>query len=98
MSSTLLLTAAAADRVELAGCDLADVCRVISDVRNRRAYPQSRRFAVANAKSTMANNKAISAVVVIVMAADDSIDLIKVGKRGGVKRIVRLLDRHHKPV
>lgn len=95
---TVLMTAAAAARVEKAGCDLADVCRVISAFKRRERCPIRKREAIIDGKRTMRANKAISAMIYTVMCGDDSLELIKVGKRGGVTRITRLLDRNGKPV
>lgn len=106
----LLLTASAASRIEKSGNALADICGMLSADRRARgvglvsvvAMPGEtlpcKREAIANARRTIASNSAIRAVDVLVRCGDDSVDLIRVGKRGGWKRITRVWDTEGLPV
>jgi hypothetical protein len=93
----LLMTAKTAARVEAAGNDLGDVCALLSaHRRGQRLTP--RREALARARHTIASNPAIAGLQLLVWNGDDSIELVKVGPRGGVKRIARIWDRFGNPV
>lgn len=105
---SLLLSAAAASRIEASGNDLADVCAMLS--ADRRYYGKGlagdprqgaslpcRREAIAAARRTVAANVAVRSVDVVVRNGDDSVDLIRVGKRGGWKRITRIWDKDGAP-
>lgn len=100
----LLLTAAAASRVERSGNDLAEICAMLSaDRRWRERSPHGgeslpgKREALIGARSSMAANPAIRAIDVLVRNGDDSVDLLRAGPRGGWRRITRIWDRHGIP-
>lgn len=105
----LLLTAAAASRIEKSGNDLADICRMLSsDRRFRNGSPAGADFlpaeplpkkclALPQAKYLLARNKAIRSMDILVRSGDDSVDLLRVGKRGGWKRITRIWGKDGQP-
>jgi len=93
----LLMTKGAVSRVENSGNDLATVAEVVSaHRRGNHAMPfgEARRYA----QGLMKGQPAMRSVDIVTMKADDSVDLIRFGPRGGWRRITRLLDREGQPV
>lgn len=93
-----LMTAAAAARVEKAGGDIAHIARLLADHMDRKSQIPTLRESFASAMRTIRGNKAIRSVCVVVMKADDSVEMIRIGQHGGIKRITRLLDPNGRPV
>jgi hypothetical protein len=93
-----LLSAKAAAKVETSGNDLADVCVLLMRHRNRVQRLPGFREARWAAQDAMKGNKAISAICALVMRADDSVELVKFGPRGGTKVLARIWDRYGEAV
>jgi hypothetical protein len=109
----LLLTAAAAARIEKSGNDLADICGMLSADRRYRGLgcmgiPEAlrsgellpfKREALIAARRTVAANKAVRSVDVLCRRGDtDEVELLRVGARGGWTRITRIWDEDGLPV
>jgi hypothetical protein len=88
----LLLSASAASRIENSGNDLADICRMLSADRRNPCLP-GKREAISSVRQMLAANSAMRAVDVLVRCGDDSVELLRVGKRGGFKLITRVWDK-----
>ena len=93
-----LMTAEAAQRVERSGGDLAHVCEILSLHIKRERYATPKRESIRLAVRAMRENDAIRSINSVVMNPDDSVDLIQIGPRGGIKRITRLLNAQARPV
>lgn len=107
---SVLLSAAAAARVEKSGNDLGDVCAMLSadrryrgkglpgDTRPGQLLP-FKREALTAARRLLAKDKAVRAVYVLIRRSDDgSVELLRVGKLGAWKRVTRIWDRNGEPV
>lgn len=100
-----LLTAAVASRIEKSGNDLAEICQMLSaDRRYRDRSPfggtllSFKREALIAARKTMEANTAIRTIDVLVRNfSDSSVDLLRVGRRGGWKRITRVWNKDGAP-
>lgn len=106
-----LLSAAAAARIEKSGNDLADICGMLSADRRYRGVGvvshavlpgkllPFKGEALIAARRTIYGNKAVRAVCILVRRADDcSVELLRVGARGGWTRITRVWDGEGLPV
>ena len=106
----LLLTAAAASRIEKSGNDLADICSLLSsdlryrgkgldgDTRPGKLLP-FKAEGLIKARRAIAENTAIRSIDILVRKADDcSVELLRVGKRGGWKRITRVWNKAENPI
>ncbi len=89
---SLLVSASAAAKIEAAcGVDtLTEVARQISRARRGEGQIADFRAAIAGARRTIAGNKSARAVYVLTMRGDDSIWFVRVGARGGWKKIADL--------
>ena len=107
---SVLLTAAAAARVEKSGNDLGEICAMLSADRRYRGkgLPGDTRPgeilpfkgpALVAARRTIAADKAVRAVCILVRRADDSsVELLRVGRRGGWTRVTRIWNGEGEPV
>lgn len=86
MNPTLLMTAKTAAKVEAEGNDLGDVCQLLSRHRRGERLPRKYEF-IAKARHAMRENRSIRAIQGVVWCGDDSVELLKAGCRGGLKRI-----------
>ena len=82
-----VMTSKQARRVMKAGLNLGDVCNRINRHNNARdaddmlpTFPEARHWAKRAGKAT----------VELLMAADDSLELVRFGPRGGFKRLTKL--------
>jgi hypothetical protein len=89
---SLLVSSSAAAKIESAcGVDtLTEVALQISRARRGLDQIADFRSAIAGARRTLAGNKAVRAVYVLTMRGDDSIWFVRVGARGGWKKIADL--------
>lgn len=94
----MLMTPRTAEKVEKAGNDLRDVCQMISDHVHRRQRLIPKNIAIIDAKRMMKRDPHIRSVQCLVWNADDSVDLIKIGNRGGVTKVTSILDKKGNPV
>jgi hypothetical protein len=97
-ASFTLMTQKTIAKLELAGVDAIEVAAVVQQHRMAQRnqggrYVQPKREAIRAAVKHMSGCKAMTAVVSVVMNPDDSVDCIKIGKRGGVTLLANLLDR-----
>lgn len=92
----LLMTAKTAAKVEAAGNDLGTVCLILSRHRRGEYAPRKREF-IIRARASMRENRAIRSIQGVVWCGDDSVELLKVGCRGGLKR-TPIWDREGVPV
>ena len=65
--------------------DVAHLAEIASPA-NRAKLPTFR-DAVASARQHMANDRAAKAINVICICADDTLQLVRVGPKGGIKRL-----------
>lgn len=89
-----LISAETVAKIEKSGNDLAHIAQVLSAYRNFGKVPMTFQEARAEAKAMCQRNKAVRGVDFITLRADDSIELLRFGPRGGCKRIARLFDKH----
>ena len=94
--SQILISASAAAKIEKSGNDLAHIAQVLSAYRSGRHFPMTLQEARAEARNMFQRNKAIRAVDFVMMRADDSVELVRFGPRGGHKRIAKLFNKHGK--
>lgn len=106
----LLLTAAAASRIEKSGNDLGEICAMLSsDLRYRgKGLEGDTRAgellpfkgpALIGARRAIAADPAIRSIHILVRRADDSsVELLRVGRRGGWKRITRVWNSEGAPI
>ena len=104
----LLLTAAAASRIEKSGNDLGEICLTLS--RHRRLTSGSKLLngseryiapkgeALSRARRWIADAEGVRSVDILVWCADGSVDLLRVGRKGGWKRITRVWNAKGLPV
>ena len=92
-----LLTAAAASRIEKSGNDLGEICRTLSSERRTPTLP-GKREAICGVRRMLAQNSAMRSADALVRCCDDSIELIRIGKRGGLKVIARVWNKEGLPV
>lgn len=106
----LLLSAAAASRIEKSGNDLADICGMLSADRRARGVGlvgaevlpgellPFKGPALISARRTIAENKAIRAIHILVRRADtDEVELLRVGRKGGWTRVTRVWNKDGQP-
>jgi hypothetical protein len=103
----LLLTAAAASRIEKSGNDLGEICLKLSGHRRlvsgtkllngseRHITPKGE--ALSKARRWIADAEGVRSVDVLVWCADGSVDLLRVGRKGGWKRVTRIWDKDGQP-
>lgn len=84
---TYVMTSKQARRVMKAGLNLGDICNRINRHNNAAdvsdmlpTFPEARNWAKRSGKAT----------VELLMAADDSLELVRFGPRGGFKRLTKL--------
>lgn len=102
-----LLTAAAASRIEKSGNDLGEICLKLSGhrrlVSGAKLLNGSERYitpkgeALTKARRWIADAFAVRSVDILVWNGDGSVDLLRVGKKGGWKRITRIWDKDGTP-
>lgn len=104
MTNTLI-SAAAANRIEKAGCDLASVALQLSADKRARGInaieglPAEllpfKRDALHSARRAIAANKAIKCMFLTVRRADtDAVELLRVGRKGGWKRVTVIWNKN----
>ncbi len=107
---SVLLSAAAAARIEAAGNDLGDICAMLSadrrargqglpgDIRPGQLLP-FKGEALTAARRALANDKAIRSLCILVRRADTgAVELLRVGKKGVWKRITCVWSAEGLPV
>ncbi len=103
-----LISAAAVSRIEKAGCDLASVALQLSSDKRARGigaveglpaeHLPLKGHALCQARRAIAENKAIKCIFITVRRADtDEVELLRVGKRGGWKRITLIWSAEGRP-
>lgn len=94
---SLLLSSASASRIEASGNDLAEICRTLSSERRTPTLP-GKREAICGVRRMLSQNSAMRSADALVRCCDDSIELIRIGKRGGFKVIARVWNKEGLPV
>lgn len=105
----VLISAAAASRIEKSGCDLASVALQLSADKRARGigaieglpaeYLADKGKALCQARKAIEADKAIRHIFITVRRADTgAVELLRVGRKGGWKRITCIWDKNGAPV
>lgn len=103
----VLLSAAAASRIEKSGNDLGEICLTLSGHRRLASgstllngserYITPKGEALTKARRWIADAFGVRSVDILVWNGDGSVDLLRVGRKGGWKRITRIWNAKGEP-